>query len=915
MAGFKNIKENTNNTSSGLKDKVNNFKQSVNDNVANLNEASNIQKQSRTYNKMFGSIPGRTSLVNSNNPMGSWVKYGRYNILPRSVAFEFNTYKNWAPFSILMEPNNYENGKPGEPIDSYVDDLGRKINEIYYDPLIKDSGIIGRKSLFNPFAAVNETNAVRMSINAPLLDSPQASVERATANDCGIKALVDASTSGRLGVATYSYADFMYCKYLGKCSNEYLITLRRFAYPPGDHINTVDYNNTGIENETQHHTNDIGRMVTWMGTPGNEMGNILKYSVKIPYKEFTAKMQEVDENKSTSDGILASIMNLGDKRNLQLIEEGSGGAGSTKLLQGALGLIPGSGPISKMGNFIGDPPYTSDDWKKNYDQNKSYGPLDVITKTWKRAGADDGDGLEFDQDITLQFDYELRSYDGINGRAAMMDLLSNILATCYTTGKFWGGSTRFLGASQSNVYANLPIFMRNNGSQEPGDFATYSKRIADSFNMAFTGGNDKDSVEKRRDTEVKTYKAEKKKNKKESKGSGVIEKATSIFSDIGSLIQNAGSALGSLLYGGLINKLGRPAVLAVNSLLSDAPTGLWHLTIGNPKAPIMSMGNMIIDNCEIEHTGPLGIDGFPTGLSVKIKLKHGKPRENTAIERMYMQGDYRIYSPMGDKVLKMYWGAPSLAMMAASNVRQNQINEKKISEEDYRKSQFYVDDYVDDFSKVAPKDATTDTINLARYFGTVATLKNTTSPAEYLRNTGKEALFGSTSTKQAQNNDKRDELLEKRYKALGNQVEEEKKVTEAKETLNQANEDLSAFKEVQSEGVGGHDVYLWSWGVNRDSLKVTWEAAMGDSDLGTNYSFEFTGDPSTWMGQYRDMVSSLKGHKNYDGRKDNDEWKKNFDTQTSDFEKTLKGIIAAKQKQLESQETINEASAAKSNAG
>ena len=108
---------------------------------------------------------------------------------------------------------------------------------------------------------------------------------------------------------------------------------------------------------------------------------------------------------------------------------------------------------------------------------------------------------------------------------------------------------------------------------------------------------------------------------------------------------------------GILNKLGRPQKGMYNSLLSPAPVGLWHLTIGNPKRPIMSLGNMIITNVTLEHNGPLGIDDFPTGLKVTVDLERGKPRDIRDIEKMYMRGNDRIYSSMSDKVFDMYKNA------------------------------------------------------------------------------------------------------------------------------------------------------------------------------------------------------------------------------------------------------------------
>ena len=112
--------------------------------------------------------------------------------------------------------------------------------------------------------------------------------------------------------------------------------------------------------------------------------------------------------------------------------------------------------------------------------------------------------------------------------------------------------------------------------------------------------------------------------------------------------------LGGMLIGGMLNNFGRPQKQLVNSLLSPAPVGFWHLTIGNPHHPIMSLGNMILKNTTIEHYGPLGLDDFPTGIRVTCELERGKSRDIRDIEKIYMHGNDRIYTSMGPKVFDMY---------------------------------------------------------------------------------------------------------------------------------------------------------------------------------------------------------------------------------------------------------------------
>jgi hypothetical protein len=199
----------------------------------------------------------------------------------------------------------------------------------------------------------------------------------------------------------------------------------------------------------------------------------------------------------------------------------------------------------------------------------------------------------------------------------MLDLLANILNVTYTTGSFWGGGIKGYGAAQSNIFANLNIFKCKGGFTDFVD--VFSQDLSD-----LTSGI-KANIEE---------------------NGGMLETAKKLLNSIG-----------GMLIAGTLNKLGRPQKAMYNSLLSPAPIGFWHLTIGNPKRPIMSIGNMIITNCTVEHNGPLGLDDFPTGLKVTVELDRGKPRDLRDIEKLYMQGTDRIYSSMTDKVFDMYKNA------------------------------------------------------------------------------------------------------------------------------------------------------------------------------------------------------------------------------------------------------------------
>lgn len=500
----------------------------------------------------------------------------------------FNTYRHWTPFDV--------------PMQKVI--TGRKDAEGKAET--KNTTAKGTKSLFNNYNAVYTSEDFRIDANMPLLDTPDNRRAQRKKTACTIQDLVEASAKGLMGRQVYNYSDFAYCKHLGKIPNNYLITLRRFGTPCGDKIDLRTYPSIKkYDEEAQQHMPDIGRLVTWIGTPGNEMSNILKYSYQMQWEDIEAKIDDV-EAKGDETGILASLFNLSNSNYRQQVMQGYAGKNyfGKKFIDGLLG---------NLGSNATDPAYDKSQWDRMYDSTKVYGPIDVIDKTKRRKR-----GLVFEQKFSLTFDYELRSYYGVNGKAAMLDLLANILATTYTHGTFWGGERRFVGAAQDNIFANLPIFKLSNsgGLNNP-----YS--IVESFINTFEAGSQAimDGFE----------------------GETTQDKITTFGKD-----------LGGMVLGGMLNKLGRPNKYALASLISSAPVGCWHLTIGNPKSPIIEVGNLVCTGSEIEHYGPLGIDDFPTGIRVKINLEHGKPRDVMGIEQMYGRGDCRIYSPLGKEVMSMY---------------------------------------------------------------------------------------------------------------------------------------------------------------------------------------------------------------------------------------------------------------------
>lgn len=597
-----------------------------------------------------------------NSSYSQFVKFNRVQFLDRDIGTDLNTYANFGIFPTFADtypdmwdvvnkevavPLTDKNGKPivdkttgkvkttkvkKDVVDWNNGHLDAEGGATNYD---QGLGTPGVRSLFNKAGAViigvnnmdstkdygridinkfssNNTNfdgamnQWRLSRNVPLLDSPEIRRDLRRNLSCTIRDLVYDSRNGKMGLETYDFSDFMYCKHLGKMPNNYLITLRKFPYPVGDYIGGDLYRikHTGTYKAIINSlpATSVGCMVTWMGVSGNHLNEILRYSYKQPFKEQQAELQDSKSDADSNTSLLSGIFSAFDSSYQKAYAEGRAGTAA-------------NAAFGHFGINLGDPPYKDHNTFK--DRNKVYGPIDAIKTTYIRSD----EGMIFNHKFTLTFEYELRAYNGINPRQAMLDLLSNILTVTYTTGSFWGGGIKAYGAQQSNIFANLNIFKKGNrtftdfADSFSKDLTSLSKRVSD--NLGFNKNNFS-------------------------------------FTQLWKNLTGVLNTLGGMLVGGMLNRLGRPQKAMYNSLLSPAPIGFWHVTIGNPKAPIMSIGNLILTNVQIEHNGPLGLDNFPTGLKVTVDLDRGKPRDSRDIEKLYMHGNDRIYSSMSDKVFNMY---------------------------------------------------------------------------------------------------------------------------------------------------------------------------------------------------------------------------------------------------------------------
>jgi len=388
----------------------------------------------------------------------------------------------------------------------------------------------------------------------------------------------------------YSAQDFLYCKYYKQIPVNHLITLRRFPTPVNDNIFDLTATpgakdpKTPTPKESVDATQTAGvTAVTYMGErTGNKLDDLLTMSYGLNYKEVKSEMEDI----SSGDGGYTS-QPFYSKMN------GVGKAGFDAMKG-----------ISSRQKFAAQNMSTGDKLGTTY-ANFVIGPVNVIDSTQIRDR-----GMKFSNDLKLNFEYELKSLSYVNPKIAMIDIISNMLTMTYNNGQFFGGGQRYYGGAGAVASQFGDI-----NKLKQGDFSGYIGSVVTDvetgFKNVFGGGTGEFNLE----------------------------------NGVEGLLKVGKTMLGNMLGGFLSDNVGAVSgTQASKALISGEPTGDWHVTVGNPLNPIVTMGNMYCDNSTMTLGHGLGYDDFPMEVKFEIDLKHGKPRDKGDIENMFNAGRGRIYA-------------------------------------------------------------------------------------------------------------------------------------------------------------------------------------------------------------------------------------------------------------------------------
>ena len=387
----------------------------------------------------------------------------------------------------------------------------------------------------------------------------------------------------------YRYTDFLYCKYYGRIANNYLITLRRYPAPTFDNLGIPLTSEDGFSTSKQYDFKPIAQAVTWLGEETeNKLSEIMGFDVILNWKQYESQVETYNGNEQDASAGPSMFQ---------------GAAKFLAILNGTLG--------GNMNSPYDQQNYNYDPYANGPYSHRVYGPVNVIAKTYKRDR-----GLDFKQTFNINFHYSLKSISGINPKAAMLDIMNNMLQLTYNNAAFWGGANRYF--AQKPIYP----FLGGKGGMNAwyrGDPLGFLTNVRQSLM-----GSD-----------------------------GTLSLIGKFFDD---LSQDPISALKKLVTGGIsvgmkiIGQGRAPDIVGMKALLTGEPVGEWHMVVGNPYSPTLMIGNLICTGAKFKFNDVIGADNFPTELKVTITLEHGRPRDMGDIASMFNEGEGRMYfAPMGNE--------------------------------------------------------------------------------------------------------------------------------------------------------------------------------------------------------------------------------------------------------------------------
>jgi hypothetical protein len=418
-----------------------------------------------------------------------------------------------------------------------------------------------------------------------------------------------------------TYADFAYLKNLGVYPNNRLVIARRFAAPIGD----------DLINNLENNTFPLATLVSWV--PDNE--DFFDVNFGENWTEGDTSFKTLLDEASQNGDLLGGD-NTGKKLGTFLAE----GAGAIPL--------PGwtEGLQYELFKALGLTNLKSSDLPT--------GNANLIRSSKMRRVADkDGqfEGVKSSFSVKMKIEYEQKFISGIDPTGVYYDIIANALSFGTSVSKFMF-KPEALGAN--NQFA---VFLNNLGSGNTTRVGEALSAFATAISEAL-----KNVATKIKDKIVGLWQgkeADEKKKAEETENKGVLGTIKSflkgtgnVVSEVTSLVVDSLSRLITNIVAGVISKY-KVRVIAILDSLTGSPSTPWHVTIGNPKRPILSSGDMFVDKVDVKFGKLLAYNDLPSSITLEVTLTNARALGAQEIFQKLNCGRERSYKVIRKDILSV----------------------------------------------------------------------------------------------------------------------------------------------------------------------------------------------------------------------------------------------------------------------
>lgn len=254
-------------------------------------------------------------------------------------------------------------------------------------------------------------------------------------------------------------------------------------------------------------------------------------------------------------------------------------------------------------------------------------------------------GLETTFSLTVETEYEQKFISDIDPSKAMVDIINNLT-------RFGTSDMKYYLRVDPNTMPSLLAALNSTGTDDiKTKWVDFIKKMATAF---FTGiKNSIDTAKEQIIGATNVSSGDGSSGSSSTSGSdgssgssGTSSKPLKI--EIPTIVSsegllNLGNFIINTLLAGSIMKYVWPLKGSL-AMMTGLPTTPWHITIGNPYQPVLSLNNIVVDGVTIKPNTEMGFGDMPTKIKTSVNVSLGRPLGKQEIDRAFNNSYRRIYS-------------------------------------------------------------------------------------------------------------------------------------------------------------------------------------------------------------------------------------------------------------------------------